>query len=355
MNPRAPLAAALLGLLLAGCGPQEEPHARVGHALTEGVLLPAYQYWADGNAQLAGSAKAFCDGEQTLEQARAGYLRAHHGWAALQPLMVGPLSEHNLAWQVQFWPDKKNLVARQVESLLKAQPDLTQEDLGKGSVVVQGLTAYEYVLFDPNSDLADEATRQRYCPLIIAIGGHQQALSARVLADWNGAEGMRARLTRFPNERYAEPQEALADLLRTQVSAIDGLKKKLGAPLGRQSKGIPQPYQAEGWRSGNSLDSLSAAVESAERLWNGALQDGVRTLLGSEQAELATRIDAAFGDTRERLAAFDEPLGALLGNPQGLSELNALYDSLNRLHRLLEGALARALGVQIGFNAHDGD
>lgn len=354
MNPRAPLAAALLGLLLAACG-TEDPHSRVGKALADGVLLPAHQAWADANAQLEQDAQAFCRAEQHLEQTRAGYLRAHRAWAALQPLLVGPLSENNLAWQVQFWPDKKNLVARQVENLLKAQPNLTQEALDKGSVVVQGLTAYEYVLFDPNIDLTDDATRLRYCPLIIAIAGHQQALSARVLADWNGAEGMRARLTRFPNERYAEPQEALADLLRTQVSAIDGLKKKLGAPLGRQSKGIPQPYQAEGWRSGNSLDSLSAAVESAERLWNGALQDGVRTLLGSEQAELATRIDAAFGDARERLAAFDEPLGALLGNPQGLSELNALYDSLNRLHRLLEGELARALGVQIGFNAHDGD
>lgn len=355
MNHRSPLVAALLGLLLAGCGAQDDPHTRVSQALGAGVLLPAHQHWADANARLEQSARAFCGGEQDLQQARADYLQAHRGWAALQPLMVGPLSENNLAWQVQFWPDKKNLVARQVENLLKAQPNLTQEHLDKGSVVVQGLTAYEYVLFDPNIDLDDEAIRQRYCPLLTAIGAHQRALAARVVADWTGGDGMQARLADFPNDRYAEPQEAISDLLRTLVSAIDGLKKKLGAPLGRQSKGIPQPYQAEGWRSGNSLDNLAAALESAEKLWNGARQDGLRSLLGGDQAELAGRVDAAFADTRQRVAAFDEPLGALLGNPQGLAELNAFYDSLNRLHRLLEGDLARALGIQIGFNAHDGD
>jgi predicted lipoprotein len=211
------------------------------------------------------------------------------------------------------------------------------------------------VLFDPNIDLGDSAVQQRYCPLLIAIGNHQQALSSDVLARWKDEDGMQARLRSFPNDRYADAQEAVSDLLRTQVSAIDGLKKKLGAPLGRQSKGVPQPYQAEAWRSGASLAILAAAVDSAERLWQGANQDGLRSLLNSEHSELATRIDAAYADARQRLGALDQPLGQLLADEAGRTALNALYDSLNRLHRLQEGELARALGIQIGFNAHDGD
>jgi predicted lipoprotein len=35
--------------------------------------------------------------------------------------------------------------------------------------------------------------------------------------------------------------------------------------------------------------------------------------------------------------------------------LNAFYDSLNVVHRLHEGELAKALGIQLGFNANDGD
>ena len=37
------------------------------------------------------------------------------------------------------------------------------------------------------------------------------------------------------------------------------------------------------------------------------------------------------------------------------TKLNAIYDSLNVVHRLHEGELAKALGVQLGFNANDGD
>ena len=38
-----------------------------------------------------------------------------------------------------------------------------------------------------------------------------------------------------------------------------------------------------------------------------------------------------------------------------MQEANALYDSLNALHRLHEVEVAKALGIQLGFNAHDGD
>jgi len=348
------LAVAFIGLTLGGCGPQD-PHSQTSAALAEGVLLPAYSAWAEADRQLATSGQAFCAGTQDLPAARQAFLSAQSAWAGLQPLLIGPLAEGNRAWQVQFWPDKKNLVARQVTTLLKNKPQLSPADLDKSSVVVQGLTAYEYVLFDSGIDLADTAQKSHYCPLIVAIGQHQQALAADVLSQWQGEEGMAAQLKDFPNARYAEATEAVAELLRTQVNGIDGLKKKLGTPLGRQSKGLPQPYQAESWRSNASLANLAASLASAERLWQGADSDGIKALLNDEQAELATRIDAAYADTRQRLAALQRPLSELLTDEAGRAELNALYDSLNTLHRLQGQELAKTLGIQLGFNAHDGD
>ena len=81
----------------------------------------------------------------------------------------------------------------------------------------------------------------------------------------------------------------------------------------------------------------------------------MRTLLGKEQADLATRIDAAFHETRQRIAALGQPLSVLLADEAGRASLNQLYDSLDTLHRLHEAELAKALGIQLGFNAHDGD
>lgn len=343
----------LLGVLLAACTPKD-PMGETSAALVDGTLLPAYRQWQSADSQLAASAQSFCAGQQDLDGARQAFRDAQAAWSRLQPMLVGPLGEGNLAWQVQFWPDKKNLVARQVSNLLKRHPQLTREDVEKASVVVQGLTAYEYLLFDPQLDLAEGAQRTRYCPLLTAIGAHQSALADDILAQWQAEDGMAAQLRQFPNLRYAEPSEAIGDLLRVQVSALDGLKKKLGLPLGRPGQGIPQPYQAEAWRSQGSLASIAASLEGAERLWQGQNGNGLRGLLDDSQQALAERIDASYEQLNQQLQAMP-PLAEQLATAEGQARLNELYDRLDALHRLHQGELARALGVQIGFNAHDGD
>jgi len=120
--------------------------------------------------------------------------------------------------------------------------------------VVQGLSAYEYILYDAKTDIADAAQKARYCPLLTAIGERQKALAEEILASWNSTDGMLAQMSKFPNQRYADSHEAIADLLRVQVTALDTLKKKLGTPMGRQTKGIPQPFQAGRVRSQSSRD-----------------------------------------------------------------------------------------------------
>ena len=120
------IAYALAGMSLLACSGSGDPYQQTSAALAEQVIYRAHQQWQASNQQLASSAKEFCQGEQDLEQTRADFLQAQQAWAGLQPLLIGPLNEGNRAWQVQFWPDKKNLVARQVKQFLKAnpQPDL---------------------------------------------------------------------------------------------------------------------------------------------------------------------------------------------------------------------------------------
>lgn len=346
--------AAALGLLLSACAPSD-PFKETSQALAGDVLLPAYSHWAETNQRMAASSKAFCANSQSLDDARQAFLQAQLAWAGLQPLLIGPMGEGNRAWQVQFWPDKKNLVGRQVTALLKNKPELTRADLESASVVVQGLSAYEYILYDQAVDLSDSQTKARYCPLLQAIGEHQQQLGSDILQAWQGKEGMQAQLGSFPNERYAESAEAIADILRVQVTALDGLKKKLGAPLGRQTKGYPQPFQAEAWRSDATLDSMDAAIAGAEQLWQGRPDKGLKHLIPSDQADLASRIDAAYATTRQQLAGFDQSFSTLLADDNGRQQLDTLYRNIDALHRLHQGELAKALGVQIGFNAHDGD
>lgn len=344
----------LAALALGACAPSD-PQAVTSAAIAKQVILPTYSRWVDADRQLASSALAFCQGKSDLDTARADFLHAQKAWAELQPLLIGPLAEGNRAWQIQFWPDKKNLVGRQVEQLVTAQPQISAEALTKSSVVVQGLSAYEYILFDADIDMANAEQKARYCPLLIAIGERQKALAEEILSSWNSTDGMLAQLSKFPNQRYADSHEAIAELLRVQVTALDTLKKKLGTPLGRQSKGVPQPFQADAWRSKASLSSLQASLVSAETVWSGVENKGLRGLLASDQKPLADKIDAAYAESRKQLSALKPPLADLLASEEGRKQLNAFYDSLNVVHRLHEGELARALDIQLGFNANDGD
>jgi predicted lipoprotein len=348
------LLTSLAALALGACAPSD-PQAVTSAAIASQVILPTYSRWVDADRQLAISALSYCQGKSDLETARADFLHAQKAWAELQPLLIGPLAEGNRAWQIQFWPDKKNLVGRQVEQLLTAQPQISADALAKSSVVVQGLSAYEYILFDAGIDMASAEQKARYCPLLVAIGEHQKALAENILSSWNSNDGMLAQLSKFPNQRYADSHEAIAELLRVQVTALDSLKKKLGTPLGRNTKGVPQPFQAEAWRSKASLSSLQASLASAQTVWAGVDNKGLRGLLPKEQKALADKIDAAYAESNRKLAALKPPLVDLLATEEGRQQLNAFYDSLNVVHRLHEGELAKALGIQLGFNANDGD
>lgn len=349
------IAYALAGMSLLACSGSGDPYQQTSAALAEQVIYRAHQQWQASNQQLASSAKEFCQGEQDLAQTRADFLQAQQAWAGLQPLLIGPLNEGNRAWQVQFWPDKKNLVARQVKQFLKANPQPDLAAVERGSVVVQGLSAYEYMLFDAEINLNDVVQKQRYCPLLENIAVHQQQLADEVISQWQGKDGMLAQLSAFPNQRYAEPLEALTAILQAQVISLDGLKKKLGTPLGRSDKNIAQPYQAQSWRSQASLSNLSAEIESALALWQGVDTQSLRGLLAADNAGLVKQIDAAYVQAQQELAAFKQPLTVLLGDEQQRQALFVLYESFDRLHRLHEKEVARALGVQLGFNAHDGD
>ncbi|VVN38891.1 imelysin family protein [Pseudomonas fluorescens] len=344
----------LAALALGACSPQD-PQAVTSAAIAKSVILPTYTRWVEADRQLAVSALAYCQGKETLETARADFLHAQKAWAELQPLLIGPLAEGNRSWQVQFWPDKKNLVGRQVEQLIIAQPQIDAAALAKSSVVVQGLSAYEYILFDSKPDVANAEQKARYCPLLVAIGERQKQLAEDILQSWNNTDGMLAQMSKFPNQRYADSHEAIADLLRVQVTAIDTLKKKLGTPMGRQSKGVPQPFQADAWRSQSSLTSLEASLAAAKTVWEGVDNKGLRGLLPSEQKPLSDKIDAAYAASLKLFAGIQRPLTEMLNDDAGRQQLNELYDSLNVVHRLHEADLAKALGIQLGFNANDGD
>ena len=90
-------------------------------------------------------------------------------------------------------------------------------------------------------------------------------------------------------------------------------------------------------------------------MWVGVDNQGLRSLLPSDQKPLAQKIDDAYATALKLLADNQKTLGELLADDAGQQTLNQIYDALNAVHRLHEGDLAKALNIQLGFNANDGD
>lgn len=355
-------ASSLMVLLLgglSGCGHLPEMFLPAGEEtplqqLASQAVKPAYEHWVQQSRALQQQTQQFCANDTTLEGLRTAWRDDMQAWAGLQSMQPGPVTATSV--RVAYWPDKKDLVGHQVSQWLQA-PAPTAETLSHMSVTLQGLSALEYLLFAPGlgldtapQDARYPAKKEQLCPYIQVIADRQQQLSEQVLQQWQSEQGA-ALMNALPNARYASESEALAELLKANVSGLEIAHKKLTEPLGDK---YPQPFLAEYWRSGASLLSTRAVLEGSQTLWHAGLDAKVK---GAE-ASLATRIDQAYDkllNSELLTASLTVPLADVLVSTEGRSRLDNLAREMKALHLLYAREISLALRIPLGINANDGD
>lgn len=338
--------------------------------LAEQAVAPAYQHWAAQSQALYEQAQNVCrqPDATNIEQLRTAWQQDALAWSALQSMQPGPVTPVSV--RVSYWPDKKDLVGHQVEQWLQ-QPTPTAAQLAEQSVTLQGLSALEFLLFDPRFDWLQAPQRKRLCPSVRVIAERQQRLAQEALQSWEHEQGMGMR-SALPNTRYANENEALAELLKANVAGLEVAHKKLVAALGDK---YPQPFLAEYWRSGLSLPSARAVLEGSRSLWQSGLADAV----AAQQPALAAQINDAYARllTSPLLSASLQSsslqdsslpasslqstdttaltLGALLKSADGRAQLQGLAEQMKLLHLQYARDVSKALQIPLGINAHDGD
>lgn len=336
------LSAGLILAVLAACTPPSSPEKKAVQAMYN-TMTPHYAAWRDSSAALSTASKNFCSGTKSLADTRQQWKQTVMAWSAIQAFPVGPVTDKGYDARVTYWPDPKNLVAFQVEKRLKEN---TQTALSESSVALRGLSAAEYILFDQAIDMNQPDVRQHYCPLLQEIGVYQMEFSSRIELEWQ-ASGK--NIQAFPNERFASENDALTEYLRTQVNAIDSLGKRLEEPL---KSGRAQVYQLEYWRSRQSLATMDISAKMAETLW----QQGWRPLAEKKDKALANRVDQAYLSLGGNLPGNAlVPLSTLITTAEGVAWVRNRQAELRTLDTLQGRELAKLLGIQIGFNANDGD
>lgn len=341
-------------LALTACG-KDPAHETLG-LTTENAILPLYADFAAASEQLLADNEQFCkrpdaDGLATIQEQ---WRRTMLGWQAAQVILFGPIAVDNQSWHLQFWPDKKNLTARKTEALLAGDQAIDDAALEHAGVIVQGLSAMEYLLFDPASAELNKLAETRRCELLVAQARQINRVATGLLDHWRSGYGKtfsnpgEGNAT-FPNAATAIG--ALVDSLALQAEVV--ARRKLAEPLGLGSRsGIPQPYSAESWRSRHSLANIGANLRGIDMLYSAGLET---YLVTRDQAALAQTLRRQLDTTRSALDAAMTPLFDAATQPQTREQLGALQAEVAELVRLLKRELPPALGVSLGFNSNDGD
>ena len=334
-------------------------------ATSKSVLIPGYQALEAAARDMQVGLASLCkQPTQTgLDQARTQFLATAAAWAKVQYISFGPVSEQERGFRIEYWPDKRNVVGRQLADVLAKQDEAALEPtrFATTTVGVQGLPALDRLLFenDALAKLAPGSAGAAFrCGLFRAIGLNLTTIAHDIVAGWT--EGESAFLARIEhpsedNEDLPTGRDAAGRMLNDLLTATIAMRDmKLLAPLGdRLEKAKPQA--AEYWRSNQSNAMLAANLEGWRALFG--VNQGLAGLLAAQPdgKSVADAMVAAIDQASNVLAKVTLSLDKAVADPTQRKQVEALATELVKMRDLISGPVATKLNLPIGFNALDGD
>lgn len=328
------LSVAVAALMMSGCQEQQTMSEAV-HQLH----VSSAEHFATAAEQLNQDLAAVCEdySPAALETAQQSWQQVMDRWMVFQGREKGREAALALSWQIQFWPDKKNITGIKLSQLLKQDQAWTVDEIAEQSVAVQGLGATEWFLFEHAAQLESG----QGCRLAGAIGDRLAQSGEQLVSAWQDNPW-----------QQMTPQLALGEYLGALNNQLDYSMKKLGRPMGKP--GSPKPYQAEAWRSQTSLSHLKASVAAMQQLYLAG-GNGLDAMLRQQgYSDTADRISHQFAALLEGWPQSDAMV-PMLKTVAGYRELLKIYNSLEYIRIALHDEVAPELGIVVGFNATDGD
>ncbi|GLS89750.1 lipoprotein [Psychromonas marina] len=320
------------------------------------VMSSEFNVVKEVNALKITQSQFFNQRSQVLESAINGYcnvadfsvvqneiqqkwVETMQAWMPMQGVTKGPINDLDLAWSIQFWPDKKNITGRKIAQLLQSQQkSWDAQQISEQSVAVRGLGALELLIFEQQLNAEN-------CLLTTAIAEHLAENSQKITDIWSDQYAP-ALLQQSKIEKQQKAIElGLVAELSHQLSFIN---KKFALPMGNEHY---RPYQAEAWRSESSMLQLKMSYQSLQEYFLKAVKP---LLLQENETYLASSIEDTF-TTLLNNWPIEASLKKLLSDQPGLKNLYHSKMSMDKLSYQLQEELPIALNIIVGFNATDGD
>lgn len=332
-------------------------------ATAKSAIIPGYQAFGETAKEMQTQLDALCKapGDETLKNAQQQFAALATAWARIQYISFGPIFEHQRAFRIEYWPDKRNVVGRQLAEVLKKQERaaLEPERFATTTVGVQGLPVLERLLFDDDALVALASGDGDFrCGLFAAISNNLETIARDVVTGWT--EGDNAFLARIEHpsegdEELPSGRDAAGRLLNDLLTATIAMRDmKLLAPLGKsleRAKG----QGAEYWRSGQSIAVLAANLEGWRALFG--TDQGLGGLLAAQPdgKKVADDVAATADQAAKALAQITLPLDKAVADAEQRKQVEAFAAQLIKLRDLLAGPVTTTLNIPVGFNALDGD
>lgn len=351
-------------LVLVSLGVQAgAPPPDLGARLATGYIQPAMGRFAQAAHAMTAVLTPQCAAPSPEGQAQvaAAFSALVQAWSGITFLRFGPLVEGNRFERIFFWPDPRGATQRQVQALLaKAEPQWTTvAGVHAGSVAVQGIPALEFALFGAGSEglfAAGAAAGTQYrCAYAMAVAVNVASMGDALVQAWAPTSVMARDFTApsATNALYRTPSEVAAELVKAVSTSVQFMRDTTLMPALGASADVARPQRAPLVRSNNTLPAVVATLQGLREVM--AVADLGRGGLSAHEQWLAGAPGLAATHIVDTLERVPMPFAQAVTEPAGRASLLDAVAALNTLKEQVDGELAAALGVQVGFNALDGD
>ncbi|MBW6400721.1 imelysin family protein [Roseomonas sp. HJA6] len=280
--------------------------------------------------------------------ARAAWVAVSLAFQRIRHLRFGPLDEFDRGLRIDFFPDVRNSIGREMGELLRAADpaQVTPEAFQHGRVAAQGLPAAERLLFGddaPRLAAPDQPFRR---VLLAAIGVNLATMGDAMRTEWQSYGPI---LEGTPTGGYRIPQDGMLVLFKTLVGGLEFLAERQVARVLGPSAREAFPRRAEAWRSGESLALVRASLAAQQNYW----ATGFAPMLIGGQAALAREVTDGFAQAEAAAARITPSLEVAV--VQNRAPVEELLRILGPLRRLIADRVSAALDLPVGFNSMDGD
>jgi predicted lipoprotein len=324
---------------------QDEPSQNSARAIWHQQIESGYRALSVSATELTEMTTRYCSepDDATRQLLESHWREAFLDWQAVRFVDFGPIELDSRAWQLQFWPDPKNLVDTKARQLLSSDTPIDRQRVADFGVAAEGFPMLEYLLFDDSFNQSDRALpNSRSCALLTATADIVDDNATHLISDW---EAM--------SDHYLASDNYTATTIRSAMTALNILvQKRLGEPMGLGSTHRRLVFAGDAWRSGQSLAAVEASLAGLQWYF---LPGVVVELEQAEQRDIANDLREQLQSTLAKFDALPADFATVLDSEERYVHLQNLYIAMQQLEQTLELKAAAALDIRQGFNSSDGD